>query len=121
MVHKRTMTSFPPSSIMPSYLSISPPSSSLTPPPVTISWNFADFRVRYPSLAAELCVAGVYLRFLLSQDGPAQSQQDTWQVQQPGDLFSALYHRFLREADAGLVVEGALTQAGTGGHGGAVK
>ena len=102
--------------------SLSPSPSFLPlPPPVTISWNFADFRVRYPSLAAELCVAGVYLRFLLAHDGSAQSQQDTWQVQQPGELFSALYHRFLREADAGLVVEGALTQAGAGGNGEALK
>lgn len=73
----------------------------------SISWNFADFRVRYPSLASELCVSGVYWRLLLlDHEGAGQSHGDSWQLQQPALLFSGLYHRFLREADAGLLVEG---------------
>jgi hypothetical protein len=29
------------------------------------SWNHVEFRVRYPSLANQLCVAGIYVKLLL--------------------------------------------------------
>lgn len=35
-----------------------------------LSWNAAEFEVQYPSLAPQLCIAGVYVRLLL--DGADQ-------------------------------------------------
>ena len=29
------------------------------------SWNYAEFRVQYPSLQPHLCMAGIYVRLLL--------------------------------------------------------
>ena len=29
------------------------------------SWNHAEFRVRYPSLASQLSVSGIYVKLLL--------------------------------------------------------
>ena len=39
-----------------------------------LCWNAGEFRVAYPSLTPQLCIGGVYIRFLL--DGIDQVSQD---------------------------------------------
>eukprot|EP00850_Spirogloea_muscicola_P020512 SM000218S06608 [mRNA] locus=s218:193476:202559:- [translate_table: standard] len=70
-----------------------------------ISWNFAEFRVPYPSLARELCVGHYYLRLLLD-DRALASGEALLPLHDAIGLFAALYHRFMCDADAGLVPEG---------------
>lgn len=54
-----------------------------------ISWNHAEFELRYESLAEEVKIGDHYLRFLLDED-PAQSK-----IHNPAEFFNDLYHRFL--------------------------
>ncbi|KAH6778697.1 DNAJ heat shock N-terminal domain-containing protein [Perilla frutescens var. hirtella] len=71
-----------------------------------ISWNYAEFFVRYPSLAKEVCVGQYYLRLLL-ESGTSGRAQD-FPLRDPVAFFRALYHRFLCDADTGLTVDGAV-------------
>ncbi|KAL1547941.1 DnaJ subfamily C grv2 [Salvia divinorum] len=71
-----------------------------------ISWNYAEFSVRYPSLAKEVCVGQYYLRLLL-ESGASNRAQD-FPLRDPVAFFRALYHRFLCDADTGLTVDGAV-------------
>ncbi|XP_057768784.1 dnaJ homolog subfamily C GRV2 isoform X2 [Salvia miltiorrhiza] len=71
-----------------------------------ISWNYAEFAVRYPSLAKEVCVGQYYLRLLL-ESGTSGRAQD-FPLRDPVAFFRALYHRFLCDADTGLTVDGAV-------------
>ncbi|CAI7825607.1 unnamed protein product, partial [Closterium sp. NIES-54] len=98
---------------------------------VVLSWNYAEFRVRYRSLVCELCVGGYYLRLFLhpaaldgqsdaaaaaaagdsAVDSPTGSAGEAGaaavgSIRDPAAFFRSLYHRFLREADMGLVVDG---------------
>ena len=71
-----------------------------------LSWNFAEFAVRYPSLSKEVCVGQYYLRLLLESGSGAES----FPLRDPVVFFRALYHRFLCDADIGLTVEGSTTE-----------
>lgn len=71
-----------------------------------ISWNYAEFSVRYPSLAKEVCVGQYYLRLLL-ESGTAGRAED-FPLRDPIAFFRALYHRFLCDADTGLTVDGSI-------------
>ncbi|RLN19119.1 hypothetical protein C2845_PM02G19270 [Panicum miliaceum] len=71
-----------------------------------ISWNYAEFSVRYPSLSKEVCVGQYYLRLLL-ESGSNYRAQD-FPLRDPVAFFRALYHRFLCDADIGLTVDGAV-------------
>ncbi|CAN6300032.1 unnamed protein product [Urochloa humidicola] len=71
-----------------------------------ISWNYAEFSVRYPSLFKEVCVGQYYLRLLL-ESGSNYRAQD-FPLRDPVAFFRALYHRFLCDADIGLTVDGAV-------------
>jgi DnaJ family protein C protein 13 len=71
-----------------------------------LSWNYAEFAVRYPSLAKEVCVGEYYLRLLLETGGGAED----FPLRDPVVFFRALYHRFLCDADIGLTVEGSATE-----------
>ncbi|KAL8488337.1 hypothetical protein ACS0TY_024112 [Phlomoides rotata] len=71
-----------------------------------ISWNYAEFSVRYPSLAKEVCVGQYYLRLLL-ESGTAGRAED-FPLRDPIAFFRALYHRFLCDADTGLSVDGSI-------------
>lgn len=71
-----------------------------------ISWNYAEFSVRYPSLAKEVCVGQYYLRLLL-ESGTSGRAQD-FPLRDPVAFFRALYHWFLCDADTGLTVDGAV-------------
>ncbi|OEL33191.1 DnaJ-like protein subfamily C GRV2 [Dichanthelium oligosanthes] len=71
-----------------------------------ISWNYAEFSVRYPSLFKEVCVGQYYLRLLL-ESGSNYRAQD-FPLRDPFAFFRALYHRFLCDADIGLTVDGAV-------------
>ncbi|KAJ7528593.1 hypothetical protein O6H91_15G009400 [Diphasiastrum complanatum] len=71
-----------------------------------LSWNYAEFAVRYPSLSKEVCVGQYYLRLLLEGGGVSSRAQD-FPLRDPVAFFRALYHRFLCDADVGLTVEGA--------------
>lgn len=71
-----------------------------------LSWNYAEFGVRYPSLSKEVCVGQYYLRLLLDGGGIGGRAQD-FPLRDPAAFFRALYHRFLCDADTGLAVEGA--------------
>ncbi|KAG0618514.1 hypothetical protein M758_4G070400 [Ceratodon purpureus] len=71
-----------------------------------LSWNFAEFAVRYPSLSKEVCVGQYYLRLLLESGSGAES----FPLRDPVVFFRALYHRFLCDADIGLTVEGSATE-----------
>lgn len=69
-----------------------------------ISWNYPEFSVRYPSLSKEVCVGQYYLRLLL-ESGSGDRAQD-FPLRDPVAFFRALYHRFLCDADTGLIVDG---------------
>ncbi|XP_047947421.1 dnaJ homolog subfamily C GRV2 [Salvia hispanica] len=71
-----------------------------------ISWNYAEFAVRYPSLAKEVCVGQYYLRLLL--ESGASGRAKDFPLRDPVAFFRALYHRFLCDADTGLTVDGAV-------------
>ncbi|KAG6495013.1 hypothetical protein ZIOFF_042803 [Zingiber officinale] len=71
-----------------------------------ISWNYAEFLVSYPSLSKEVCVGQYYLRLLL-ESGSSCGAQD-FPLRDPVAFFRALYHRFLCDADTGLIVDGAI-------------
>ncbi|XP_074576518.1 dnaJ homolog subfamily C GRV2-like [Curcuma longa] len=71
-----------------------------------ISWNYAEFLVSYPSLSKEVCVGQYYLRLLL-ESGSSCGAQD-FPLRDPVAFFRALYHRFLCDADTGLIVNGAI-------------
>lgn len=71
-----------------------------------ISWNYAEFCVRYPSLAKEVCVGQYYLRLLLESGNSGRAQD--FPLRDPVAFFRALYHRFLCDADIGLTVDGAV-------------
>jgi DnaJ family protein C protein 13 len=71
-----------------------------------LSWNFAEFAVRYPSLSKEVCVGQYYLRLLLESGSGAEG----FPLRDPVVFFRALYHRFLCDADIGLTVEGSATE-----------
>lgn len=70
-----------------------------------LSWNYAEFAVRYASLAKEVCVGQYYLRLLLESGSGAEG----FPLRDPVAFFRALYHRFLCDADIGLTVEGSAT------------
>lgn len=70
-----------------------------------LSWNYAEFAVRYASLAKEVCVGQYYLRLLLDSGSGAEG----FPLRDPVAFFRALYHRFLCDADIGLTVEGSST------------
>lgn len=72
-----------------------------------LSWNYAEFAVRYPSLSKEVCVGEYYLRLLLDGGGTTTSRAQDFPLRDPILFFRALYHRFLCDADIGLTVEGA--------------
>ncbi|CAM6086907.1 unnamed protein product [Calypogeia fissa] len=72
-----------------------------------LSWNYAEFAVRYPSLSKEVCVGQYYLRLLLEGGGIAGRAAQDFPLRDPVTFFRALYHRFLCDADIGLTVEGA--------------
>lgn len=71
-----------------------------------LSWNYAEFAVRYASLAKEVCVGQYYLRLLLDSGSGAEG----FPLRDPVAFFRALYHRFLCDADIGLTVEGSATE-----------
>ncbi|KAL4328983.1 dnaJ homolog subfamily C GRV2 isoform X1 [Arachis hypogaea] len=71
-----------------------------------ISWNYAEFSVRYPSLSKEVCVGQYYLRLLLESGSGGRAQD--FPLRDPDAFFRALYHRFLCDADTGLTVDGAV-------------
>ncbi len=75
-----------------------------------LSWNYAEFAVRYPSLSKEVCVGQYYLRLLLDSGGGAASRAQDFPLRDPVVFFRALYHRFLCDADVGLTIEGAGTE-----------
>ncbi|XP_024523013.1 dnaJ homolog subfamily C GRV2 isoform X1 [Selaginella moellendorffii] len=72
-----------------------------------LSWNYAEFSVRYPSLSKEVCVGQYYLRLLLEGGEGSESHAQDFPLRDPAAFFRALYHRFLCDADMGLTVEGA--------------
>ncbi|KAL2651546.1 hypothetical protein R1flu_019674 [Riccia fluitans] len=81
-----------------------------------LSWNYAEFAVRYPSLSKEVCVGQYYLRLLLEGGGETARTAQDFPLRDPVVFFRALYHRFLCDADVGLTVEGAdMEELGTSG------
>ena len=58
-------------------------------------WNHSEFRVRYPSLEAELRIGKHYLRLLLEES----QKTGTVDLHLPKPFFEALYNRMLRETD----------------------
>ena len=58
-------------------------------------WNHSEFRVRYPSLEAELRIGKHYLRLLLEES----QKTGTVDLHLPKPFFEALYNRMLREDD----------------------
>ncbi|KAK6248483.1 hypothetical protein QUC31_020048 [Theobroma cacao] len=71
-----------------------------------ISWNYSEFSVSYPSLSKEVCVGQYYLRLLLESGSSGRAQD--FPLRDPVAFFRALYHRFLCDADIGLMVDGAV-------------
>lgn len=71
-----------------------------------VSWNYAEFSVRYPSLSKEVCVGQYYLRLLLESGSSCRAQD--FPLRDPVAFFRALYHRFLCDADIGLTVDGTV-------------
>ncbi|KAG6548512.1 hypothetical protein Mapa_010000 [Marchantia paleacea] len=81
-----------------------------------LSWNYAEFAVRYPSLSKEVCVGQYYLRLLLEAGGGTGRGAHDFPLRDPVAFFRALYHRFLCDADVGLTVEGVnMDDLGTSG------
>ncbi|BBM97673.1 DnaJ homolog subfamily C member 13 [Marchantia polymorpha subsp. ruderalis] len=81
-----------------------------------LSWNYAEFAVRYPSLSKEVCVGQYYLRLLLEAGGGTGRSAHDFPLRDPVAFFRALYHRFLCDADVGLTVEGVnMDDLGTSG------
>ena len=50
------------------------------------TWNHAEFRVRYASLAHNLCVAGIYVKLLLDGLDQVRSAVSHSEVQQSGTI-----------------------------------
>ncbi|KAF8069423.1 GRV2 [Scenedesmus sp. PABB004] len=61
------------------------------------SWNWAEFSVRYPSTASQLCIGGVYVRLLLEGGDAAAVDK----LASPREFFNACYHTLLACPDAG--------------------
>lgn len=85
-------------------------SSDPEEPTTQLSWNYAEFAVRYPSLSKEVCVGQYYLRLLLETGGGAGGRAQGFPLRDPVVFFRALYHQFLCDADIGLTVEGVATE-----------
>ncbi|XP_070570129.1 dnaJ homolog subfamily C member 13-like isoform X2 [Ptychodera flava] len=56
-----------------------------------ISWNHAEFEVRYECLSEEIKIGDYYLRLLLEED----ENEETRAIKRSYEFFNDLYHRFL--------------------------
>ncbi|CAD6190910.1 unnamed protein product [Caenorhabditis auriculariae] len=67
------------------------------PTGLPISWNHAEFQIRYSSLQDEIKIGDYYLRLLLTEEDESATP-----IHNPTEFFNNVYHRFLLSSKADM-------------------